>query len=137
MRKLLLAAALLLSPIAAEAQAAASHGDQALLSADPTFQNRVKESLAASCVAIANEGFAVVNHKKRADYCAGVLAAPDSFKVIFAVTVATDTNVIADATASGTLPLTPANAAAQGALVSDAHIDAAISSEFNAFLLLP
>jgi hypothetical protein len=137
MRKLLLAAALLLAPIAAEAQAAAGHGDQALLSADPTFQSRVKESLAASCVSIANEGFAVVNHKKRADYCAAVLAAPDSFKVIFAVTVATDANVIADATVAGTVALTAGNAAAQGALVTDAHIDTAIASEFNAFLLLP
>lgn len=136
-RKLLLAALIALAPIAAEAQAAASHGDQAVLASDTTFQNRVRSSLVAACIAIANEGFSVVNHKKRADFCSQVLSAPDSFKTIFAVSVSTDAGVVGDATNGGTVALSSANAAAQAALVTDAHIDSAISSEFNAFLQLP
>jgi DNA-binding IclR family transcriptional regulator len=136
MRRLFIAAALLfLAALPTAAQA--SHADQAVLSADPTFQGRVQESLVSSCISIANEGVAVANHKRRSDFCAAVLAAPASYKTLFAISVATDASVISDATVAGTIVLTAGNIAAQELLSTDAHIDAAISAEFNAFLILP
>jgi hypothetical protein len=63
--------------------------------------------------------------------------APDAYKVLFANTVATDANVSGDATVAGTVPLTTGNVATQAALVTDAHIDNAISSQFNSFFRTP
>jgi hypothetical protein len=65
------------------------------------------------------------------------LQQPDSYKTMFSMSVATDLNCINDATASGTVTLTAGNTAAQAALVTDAHIDTAISGQYNAFLTLP
>jgi len=62
---------------------------------------------------------------------------PDTYKSLFAISVANDTSVISDATAAGTVVLTGVNAAAQAALVTDAHLDAAISSQFNSFFRTP
>ncbi len=141
MRKIAFAAfaafALTLSITSAPAQAAASHNDSAVLSTDTAFQNRVRESVLSTCIAIANEGFAIVNHKKRADFCAVIVVTPETYKVLFTDTIATDASVLADATAAGTVALTTGNVAAQAALVTDAHMDAAISAEFNTFLILP
>lgn len=136
MRKIVFAAFALICS-AVSALAAASHSDSAVLSSDPSFQNRTRESLLAACISIANEGFAILNHKKRADFCAAVVLTPESYKVLFADMIATDTNVLADATQAGTVVLTTGNVATQAALVTDAHMDAAVSSEFNTFLVLP
>lgn len=136
MRKIVFAALGIALPVA-NALAAASHSDSAILSTDATFQNRTRESLLAACISIANEGFAVLNHKKRADFCAAIVLVPETYKVLFADMIATDANVLSDATQAGTVALTSGNVAAQAALVTDAHMDSAISGEFNTFLVLP
>ena|SRR6202521_4788291 len=119
---------------------AASRSDQYQLSQDPTFQNRVQESLLAACIAISNEGWAVPFHRERSTFGTEVLkatGAPSSYVLWFSTTAATDTNVIADATQAGTVVLTSGNRAAQAALVTDAHIDNAIAAEFNSFIREP
>ncbi len=117
---------------------AASRSDQALLAADPTYQNRVRQSMVAACISISNEGWAGGSiHKQRIDQAQKILNAPDSYKQIFAISVATDAGVIGDATVAGTVVLTGANVAAQAALVTDAHMDAAVSGQFNSFFLPP
>lgn len=134
MRKILVLALVL---IASPALAVATHSDSSFLATDTLFQNRVKEAMAATCISIANETFAVANHKKRADFCSTILFAPETYKVLFSVTVATDVTVLNQATTNGTIVLTAGNVAGQAALVTDNNIDNAISSEFNAFLQLP
>lgn len=145
MRKISFAAFALALSIGA-ALAAASRNDSAVLSTDATFENRVRESVVATCFNISSEAITglsgtmpIALHLKRANYCQTVLASPDSFKQIFADAVATDANVLADATQGGTVVLTsgPGNVATQAALVTDAHIDTAVSSQFNGFLTVP
>jgi hypothetical protein len=121
---------------------AVSYSDKFFLQSDTQFQNRVREALISASVSIANEaitaGFGgAFLHKMRADFAALVVLNPDQYKMMFAAAVATDANVIADATQAGTVVLTTGNVAAQAALVTDAHIDNAISGEYNAFLILP
>jgi hypothetical protein len=117
---------------------AASRADQAILSSDPTFKNRVRQSMVAACISISNEGWAGGGiHRQRIDFATKVLGVPDSYKQLFAISVATDASVIADATVGGTVVLTAANVAAQGALVTDAHMDNAVSGQFNSFFLPP
>jgi hypothetical protein len=116
---------------------AASHNDQYTLGTDPTFQNRVMTSLVAACVSIVNEGWAVVFHRERAARASAILQAPSNFKGIYAQVVATDPSCIADATVAGTVVLTVGNVAAQAALVTDVHIDNAVSSQFNSFFQTP
>lgn len=116
---------------------AASRNDQFTLSNDSGFRNRVRTSLVAACVAIYNEGWAVVFHRERQSLAVQVLNAPDSYTNLFADSVSTDASVISDATQAGTVTLTTGNVAAQAALVTDAHIDAAVSSQFNCFVRAP
>ena len=115
----------------------ASHSDQNMLSTDTTFQGRVRAALILACVSIANEGWAVAFHRERSTYAAQVLNSPDTYKTLFANSVATDASVISDATAAGTVILTTANVAAQAALVTDVHIDNAIAGQFNTFFRCP
>ena len=113
---------------------AASRSDQALIASDPTFQNRVRQSMVAAAFAVYNEGWAVVFHRARAARCQVILNDfADTLKGRYAMGVTTDTSVIADATVGGTVAITSGNAAAQAALVTDAHIDAAISAQFNCY----
>lgn len=119
---------------------AASRSDENQLSQDPIFQGRVQASLVAACVAIANEAWTVPFHRERSTFAAQILSATGGqspYVTLFSNSVSTDPNVIADATQGGTVVLTGANRAAQAALVTDAHIDAAVSSQFNAFMRLP
>jgi hypothetical protein len=117
---------------------AASHSDQAILAADPTFMNRCRQSMIAASISISNEGWSGGSiHKQRIQQAAAQLNSPDTFKVIVAMGVATDASVISDATQAGTVVLTAANGAAQAALVTDAHIDTAVSSQFNSFFMPP
>jgi hypothetical protein len=117
---------------------AASYSDQQFLAADPTFQNRVRQSLIAACQAIKSENAQTVPfHRERETFLVAVTNQPDLFKLIFAQAAATNASVIGDATQAGTVVLTGANAAAQAALVTDAHIDTAISSDFNSFFRTP
>lgn len=114
---------------------AASYSDKAVLAADPGFQGRVKASLIAACVAISNEGWTVVFHEQRMRYAVGVLNSPGSFAPLFANAVANDAGVIGDATAGGTVALTAGNVVAQGALVTDAHLDVAVAASFGSFIV--
>jgi len=114
---------------------AVSHNDKYQLSQDSGFKNRVRVSLIAACIAIANEGWNAVFHEQRMRQAQRILNAPDSYVPLFANSVATDTSVINDATATGTVALTTGNVATQAALVTDAHIDNAISAQFNSFLV--
>lgn len=117
---------------------AASYSDQQFLAADTTFQNRVRQSLIAACLAIKAESPTTVPfHRERETFLVAVMNQPDLFKVMVTNSVATNANVISDATTNGTVVLTSGNAATQAALVTDAHIDAAISSNFNSFFRTP
>jgi hypothetical protein len=115
----------------------ASRSDMNMLSTDTTFQGRVRASLIAASVAITNEGWAVAFHRERATYAVQILNSPDTYKLLFADSAATDASVISDATQAGTVVLTSGNVATQAALVTDAHIDNAISSQFNSFFRCP
>lgn len=116
---------------------AASYNDQQLLAADTTLQNRVRQSLVKACISIKNEGNAVAFHRERETFVVLVMNSSDNYKTIVSQAVATDASVISDATVAGTVTLTSGNAAAQAALVTDAHIDAAISGQFNSFFRTP
>lgn len=149
MRKLLFAL-LFLAPLGAQAQ---SLNDKYVLSQDGGFLSRVRTGIIAAAVAISNEGSGVALHASRGALAAAVLAAPDQWKASFAATSATDAAVASDATAAGTVVLVPdsctgnatsgppactggthvGNLAVQAALATDAHINTAISAEWNAF----
>jgi hypothetical protein len=119
---------------------AASHNDSFQLSQDSVFQNRVQAALLSACVAISNEGWTIAFHRERSQFCSQILANTNSninYVILFTNAVATDSNILSDATQAGTVVLTPANRAAQAALVTDAHIDTAISSMFNSFIREP
>jgi hypothetical protein len=115
---------------------AISYNDKYLLANEPTFQNRVKMSLIAACIAIKNEAVGAY-HSERETFAVAVMNNPEGFKALVANGVSTDTNVINDATATGATILTTANIAAQQALVTDPHIDTAIASQFNSFFRTP
>jgi hypothetical protein len=122
---------------------AASLSDQAVLSGDAGFTNRVKEALATTCINIVGEAISLANlqlHLVRARFATQILNAMGSgtpnWPATFAITVAQDTTVIAGATQNGTVVLTSGNVAAQAALVTDAAILNAISAQFNSFLTL-
>ena len=115
---------------------AASLSDSAVLGGNATFISRVQESLVASAIAISSEGTGVVNHPYRLHTVHQLFQSPTSlqnFVSMFALTVPTDTTVLADATQAGTVALTTGNVATQQALVTDAHINSAVSGQFNAF----
>jgi len=115
-----------------------NYSDQQFLAADPTFQNRVRQSLIAACISIKNESPTTIPfHRERETWLVLVMANPDLYKVIVTQSVASNAAVIADATVAGTVSLTAANVAAQAVLVTDAHIDAAISANFNSFFRTP
>lgn len=118
---------------------AASRNDQYQLSQDVGFQNRVQAALIAACISISNEAWSAT-HRQRQNLVVSILQSPTGTSMnwvqLFANTAATDTNVIADATNGGTVAITSGNRSTQAALVTDAHIDAAISSEFNSFLTI-
>lgn len=119
---------------------AASRSDQFQLGQDTVFQGRVQASLIAACVAIGNEGWAVPFHRERSTFASQILSATggqSAYVTLFAASVATDPTCIADATQGGTVVLTTANRAGQAALVTDAHIDAAVSAQFNTFIREP
>jgi hypothetical protein len=114
-----------------------NYSDKQLLALDATFVNRVRQSLLTACSSIHNEGWAVAFHRERETYAAGAMNQPEIYKVLFANVVACDANIIGDATVGGTVPLTSGNVAAQAALVTDPHIDTAISANFNSFFRTP
>ena len=116
---------------------AVSYSDKKFLAGDTTFQDRVRQSLIAACVSIKNEAVTTAFHRERETFLVAVINQPDTYKVLFAQSVANDASVISDATAAGTVALTSGNVATQAALVTDAHIDTAIASQFNSFFRTP
>jgi hypothetical protein len=115
---------------------AASLSDSNVLGVNGIFIGRVQSSLCRACVAIFAEGIAVNNHRDRVALVHQVLSNPTNllaWATNFAMTVATDTNVLADATQAGTVVLTTGTIAAQQALATDAHINSAVDGQFNAF----
>jgi hypothetical protein len=114
-----------------------NYSDKQLLAADVTFQNRVRQSMIAACSNIKNEAVTTAFHRERETFLVGVINQPDTFKILFSQVVAGDASCIADATVAGTVPLTSGNAATQAVLVTDPHIDTAVSANFNSFFRTP
>lgn len=96
--------------------------DQSVLSADTTFQNRVRQAIIAAAIAIASESANIAWHRQRTTLSKSVMNAPDSYAPLFAKAVATDTTV---QTQAGT-PATQGN-------VTDAAINNAVSAMWNSF----
>jgi hypothetical protein len=113
---------------------AASHSDSYILSTDSTFRNRVQAALIAAAVSIWNEAGNTAFHVPRVRYAAQIMNSPATYAPLFTNAVATDAACLADATQGGTVALASGNVAAQAALVTDAHIDNAISAQYNSFL---
>jgi len=114
---------------------AASRSDSYFLGTNVLFQHRVQEALIAACLAIASEGN-IANHTARLALVHQVLASQSTLAdkvTLFSFAAATDSLVLADATVAGTVIITAVNSDAQQALATDAHIDGAITSQFNAF----
>ncbi len=115
-----------------------NYADKALLSADPIFIGRVRQAMIGSCISIMNEATKTTPYsRERETFGAACMNQPDSYKLLFAMSVATDATVIAAATSSGATPLTSGNVAAQAVLVPDSAIDTAIASQFNTFFRTP
>jgi hypothetical protein len=98
--------------------------DQSDLAADATFTARVRAAIIAAAVAIKNEAVTAVTiplYQARARLAQAVLAAPDTYKTLFAAAVGADATVAA---AAGS-PATQAN-------VSDLQITNAVSNTWNA-----
>lgn len=115
--------------------------DEFNLGNDSIWQNRVKASLLSACVAIQTENFqTTLFHRERSNYVAeitGSVASLNDAVSRHAFAAATDPNVISDATQAGTVSITSANADTQQALVTDLHLDTAISNQFNTFFRTP
>ncbi len=116
---------------------AVSYNDKQLLAEDATFQNRVRQSLISACVSIKNEAVTTAFHRERETFLVAVMNSPDTYKLIVANAAANDSGVINDATSTGTVVLSTGNIATQAALVTDAHMDTAIASQFNSFFRTP
>ena len=96
--------------------------DQVTLASDNIFQGRVRQSMIATAIAIANEGWAVALHERRAKLVTLIMNNPGSYAPLFTNAVATDATV----QASAGVPAVQAN-------VTDANINNAVSSVFNSF----
>lgn len=114
-----------------------NYSDKFLLAGDPTFIGRVRQSMIAAAISIKNEAVTTSFHRERETLVVAIMNSPENYKTLFANSVATDANCISDATVAGATALTGANVAAQAALVTDAHIDVAVSSQFNSFIRTP
>src|SRR6516164_9416900 len=101
-----------------------NYADQQLLASDPTFQNRVRQSLINACIANKGEATTVAFHRERETYCVAVLNNPDQFKALTTMGVGAHPAGIGDGTLKGKVPLTSGNVATQATLVTDPHIDA-------------
>lgn len=116
---------------------AVSHNDRYTLSTDAVFQNRVMTSMIAASVSITTEAWTTPFHRERQTQAVQILNSPQTYKPLVASAVATDASVIGDATQGGTVALTAGNVATQAALVTDTHIDNAVSGQFNSFFRTP
>lgn len=144
MRKFLVLLSLLIAAPAFAQTASPNLNDQQILSGDPTFQNRVRESLLSFCSTVSGETITGLTgtmplalHLKRANLCQAVTLVPDSYKTLFADFAAANATVIGDATQAGTVPLTSTNVAAQATKVLDTDLNNAVASVLNVFLTVP
>ena len=123
----------------------ASHNDSYQISQSPLYQNRVQAALLLYLASVESENGAANPwnapwHRERTNFVNLILSSPTSLSNIvnlFAATSSTDANVLNDATAGGTVPITAGNRDTQQALITDTHIDNAISSQFNSFIRIP
>jgi hypothetical protein len=116
---------------------AATFKDMDQLRLDLTFQGRVRAALISLALGASAEAWSVPFHRERQMFAVQILNSPDAFVNLFASSIATDATVIADATQGGTVAITGANVAAQQALVTDAHITAALTAQVNSYLKAP
>jgi hypothetical protein len=116
----------------------ATLNDMGLLATDAGFQRRVQSSMTAACIAIVSEAASASFHRERQKLAVQIMNAPTAWVALFSNAVATDTNCSTDATGGGSyVALTTGNLATQAALVTDAHINTAVSSMFNSFAVMP
>lgn len=117
---------------------AASLKDMDTLRQNPSFQARIRAAIIQGSITVGNENpDTTPYHRERVTYTAQVMNAPDTFAPLFASAAATDTTIINQATANGTVTLTTTNYDAQQALVTDAAINSAVGTQFNAFFRRP
>ena len=102
--------------------AVATLADQVTLAADTTFQNRVRQAIVAAAIAISNESETTAFHKSRLTLAKAIMLQPSTWSPLFAMAVAGDSLIGTDVGS----PPTQANA-------TDAHINSAISANFNSF----
>ena len=115
----------------------ATFKDMDQLRLDATFQGRIRAALISLCLGASNEAWTVPFHRERQIFAVNVVNSPDAFVSNFASSVATDATVIADATQGGTVAITGANVATQQALITDAHLQAAVLAQINSYLKAP
>lgn len=108
-----------------------SLSDEYLLSTDSTFQTRIRAAMFETALAVAFESPNTANHQVRLAFAVICVNSPDTIKAQLSGTVATDANVIADATVGGTVTITSLNLVTQAALVTDAHIRSAIIGQWG------
>lgn len=114
---------------------AVSHNDKTILGANALFMNRVRAALVIYANGtVIGEAKTTAYNNRRYPFALSILSNPDSFKQRFAYVVATATNVINDATSSGSTALTTGNVDSQQASVTDGHMDTAVSDAFNSFI---
>jgi hypothetical protein len=126
---------------------AQSLSDQNVLGSDFLFVQRVREALIGAAIAISSDGLSspAVNQKRHVQVQA-VMNNPEVWKQLFAWSVSAQPAVINQATVTGTVVLKPmictgiptgcvetGNVDTQQALVTDAVINNAVASVFNAF----
>lgn len=143
MKRALLALLLFWPALALGQTASPNLNDQQVLSSDPTFQNRVRESLLSFCSTVSGETITGLTgtmpthlHLLRANFCNTVVMSPDNYKVLFADMAASNATVIGDATQAGTVPLTGTNVAAQATKVLDTDLNNAVAAVLNVFLVV-
>jgi hypothetical protein len=114
-----------------------TRSDMTILGDDALFVDRVRASLVLYCQGtVIGEAASTAYHDKRNAFAIAVLNSPNSFKQRVAYSVATDSNVIGDATTGGTVALDTGNVDTEQANVADTHLDSAVSSMFNSFFNL-
>jgi hypothetical protein len=112
-----------------------TYSDQAILAASAAFIARVQQAMIAACITTRSKPITPGNPQavqaKQAAASVQIRTNPQAFKMLFAIGVATDPNVIANATQNG--PLATSTVDTQQLLVTDANIDVAIANQFNGF----
>jgi hypothetical protein len=117
---------------------AASLLDMEVLATDATFQNRVQTAIVSAALAISTENPTTVPfHAARKQLASSILLGPTgtvNYKSLFSISVASDATVSSQASTQAGGPITTANVAAAAAAVTDAAINAAVSSQWNSFI---